>query len=177
MLTCPWARYWTPNCSQYAGWYPVWQPLPSVCEWLQVALDKSAKDPTCNHMNWPTCQVRQVTGIPFFFSSESKCNLSPVLWTWAGTWADLMKQWIMSNTEKCHFYIVFNVCMSNRNCQLTNSLQNLQMPHTLTSSMYKKKQNKKNKARANMRLRIVYCFLGIKSAWLHLLVTLKDRKE
>ena len=28
-----------------------------------------------------------------------------------------------------------------------------------------------------MRLRIVYCFLGIKSAWLHLLVTLKDRKE
>ena len=32
MLKCPWARYWTPNCSWCAGRHPAWQPPPSVYE-------------------------------------------------------------------------------------------------------------------------------------------------
>ena len=32
--SCPWARYWTPNCSWCAGQHLAWQPLPSVYELL-----------------------------------------------------------------------------------------------------------------------------------------------
>lgn len=28
----PWARYWTPNVSWWAGRQPAWQPLPSMCD-------------------------------------------------------------------------------------------------------------------------------------------------
>ena len=31
MLKCPWARYWTPNCSWCAGRYLAWQPPPCEC--------------------------------------------------------------------------------------------------------------------------------------------------
>ena len=37
---CPWARYWSPNCSWWAGRHLAWQPLLSlcecVCEWVNV---------------------------------------------------------------------------------------------------------------------------------------------
>ena len=32
ILKCPWARYWTPNCSWCAGWHLALQPPPSVYE-------------------------------------------------------------------------------------------------------------------------------------------------
>ena len=33
---CPWATYWTPNCSWRAGRHLTWQPPPSVYEWIKI---------------------------------------------------------------------------------------------------------------------------------------------
>ena len=34
MSKCPWAKYWTPNCSWCAGRHLAWQPPPSVYEYM-----------------------------------------------------------------------------------------------------------------------------------------------
>ena len=38
MLNCPWARYWTSNCSWCAGRHLAWQPPPSVYECMYELL-------------------------------------------------------------------------------------------------------------------------------------------
>ena len=41
ILKCPWARYWTPNCSWCAGQHLAWPPPPSVyecmCVWIIIS--------------------------------------------------------------------------------------------------------------------------------------------
>ena len=43
MLKCPWARYWTPNCSPIGSWHLAWPPLPSVCAhgWMWRECERS----------------------------------------------------------------------------------------------------------------------------------------
>ena len=38
MSKCPWARYWTPNCSWCAGWHLALQPPPSGYECMNELL-------------------------------------------------------------------------------------------------------------------------------------------
>ena len=51
MLKCPWARYWTPNCSWCAGRHFAWQPSSSVFECVYELLllwtKASDKCPNC----------------------------------------------------------------------------------------------------------------------------------